>query len=162
MIFCRVVPRRCRRTGLSCCASSRCASLPFGLPSLAQVNGIASGGLTATALPPFAAGELQGSGAAMSAGVCLRGLLKVNGGLTWGMAPCGNPPPSGRVSGGEPSRIKIGTLKGPPIFSWTVQQLRGDVAKNKFTICKYCWMNRARFTIITNRNRALRPHGHPP
>ncbi|ECC1439274.1 hypothetical protein FNU55_21015 [Salmonella enterica] len=23
-------------------------------------------------------------------------------------------------------------------------------------------MNRAGFTIITNRNRALRPHGHPP
>ncbi|EEJ9533198.1 hypothetical protein T040_23360, partial [Salmonella enterica subsp. enterica serovar Senftenberg] len=63
---------------------------------------------------------------------------------------------------GEPSRIKIGTLKGPPIFSWTVQQMRGDVVKNKFTICKYCWMNRAGLTIITNRNRALRPHGHPP
>ncbi len=159
MIFCRVVPRRSRRTGLSCCASSRCASLPFGLPSLAQVNGIASGGLTTTALPPFAAGELQGSGAAMSAGVCLRDLLKVNGGLTWGMAPCGNPPPSGRVSGGEPSRIKIGTLKGPRFF---LQQLRGGAAKNKFTISKYYWMNRNGFTIITNRNRALRPHGPPP
>ncbi|EOI3558143.1 hypothetical protein ACMSZQ_004505, partial [Cronobacter dublinensis] len=58
--------------------------------------------------------------------------------------------------------IKIGTLKGPPIFSWTVQQLRGDVAKNKFTICKYYWMNRNGFTIITNRNRALSPSGHPP
>ncbi|EDC5633186.1 hypothetical protein GAT24_20925 [Salmonella enterica] len=78
------------------------------------------------------------------------------------MAPCGNPPPSGRVSGGEPSRKKIGTLKGPPIFSWTVQQLRGDEAKNKFTICKYCWMNRAGFTIIANRNRGLNPNGHPP
>ena len=32
----------------------------------------------------------------MSAGVCLRGLLKVNGGLTWGMAPAGTlPHPAG-------------------------------------------------------------------
>ncbi len=157
MIFCRVVPRRSRRTGLSCCASSRCASLPFGLPSLAQVNGIASGGLTATA-STVRFWRTPGSGAAMSAGVCLRGLLKVNGGLTWGWL-LREPSPSGRVSG-RAVRIKIGTLKGPRFF--LVQQLRGDVAKNKFTICKYCWMNRAGFTIITNRNRALRPNGHPP
>ncbi|ECU0715986.1 hypothetical protein DKR98_25655 [Salmonella enterica subsp. enterica serovar Kentucky] len=39
------------------------------------------------------------------------------------------PSPIRQGIGGEPSRIKIGTLKGPPIFSWTVQQLRGDVAK---------------------------------
>ncbi|EPZ3025571.1 hypothetical protein ACXMRQ_000374 [Shigella boydii] len=104
-----------------------CFSLLPGAHPSSEVKDIASDSLTAIALSPFAAGELQGSGAAMSAGVCLWGLLKVNGGLTWVMAPCGNPPPSGRVSGGEPSRIKIGTLKGPPIFSWTVQQLRGDV-----------------------------------
>ncbi|MCO1294776.1 hypothetical protein, partial [Escherichia coli] len=33
---------------------------PVGLPSSLKVKGIASGGLTATALSPFAAGELQG------------------------------------------------------------------------------------------------------
>ncbi len=38
-ILCGVVPRLRRRTGLSCCASSRCASRPFGLSSLAQGQG---------------------------------------------------------------------------------------------------------------------------
>ncbi|AYN25522.1 hypothetical protein D8682_00730 (plasmid) [Buttiauxella sp. 3AFRM03] len=70
----------------------------------------------APALSPFAVGELQGRCAAISAGDCLGVCVKVNGGLTWGMAPCGNPPPSGRVLPGGPSRIKIGTLKGTPDF----------------------------------------------
>ena len=89
---------------------------PVGLPSSLKVKGIASGGLTATALSPFAAGELQGLQYAYHAGDCLPVREKVNGGLTWGMAPCGNPPPSGRVLAVEPSRIKIGTLKGTPDF----------------------------------------------
>ena len=72
--------------------------------------------LTAPALSPFAAGELQGRCAAIIAGECLPVREKVNYGLTWGMAPCGNPPPSGRVLPVEPSRIKIGTLKGTPDF----------------------------------------------
>ncbi|HHZ3504194.1 TPA: hypothetical protein ACWCJD_005308, partial [Escherichia coli] len=60
---------------------------------------------------------------------------KVKGGLTWGMAPCGNPPPSGRVLVGEPSRIKIGTLKGTPDFF--LDGLAAVRQLNKFTICKY-------------------------
>ena len=101
-----------------CRAAHRAAArlAPSGFHPSPRVKGTASGGLTAPALPPFAVGELQGSGAAMIAGDCLPGRRKVKGGLTWGMAPCGNPPPSGRVSWGEPSRIKIGTLKGTPDF----------------------------------------------
>ncbi|EOR7068386.1 hypothetical protein I8E33_RS25705, partial [Escherichia coli] len=60
--------------------------------------------------------NFRACGAAISAGECLPVREKVNYGLTWGMAPCGNPPPSGRVLPVEPSRIKIGTLKGTPDF----------------------------------------------
>ncbi|EDE1768734.1 hypothetical protein T040_21840 [Salmonella enterica subsp. enterica serovar Senftenberg] len=93
-----------------------CFSLLPGAHPSPEVKDIASDSLTAIALSPFAAGELQGSGAAMSAGVCLRGLLKVNDGLTWGMAPCGNPPPSGRVSGGRAVKDKNRNPEGTPDF----------------------------------------------
>ena len=140
-----------------------CFSLLPGAHPSPEVKDIASGSLTAIALSPFAPGELQGSGAAMSAGVCLRVLQKVNGGLTWGMAPCGNPPPSGMGIGGRSVKDKNRNPEGTPDFFLDgAATARGRGKKNKFTICKYCWMNRAGFTIITNRNRALRPHGHPP
>ena len=53
------------------------------------------------------------------------------------MAPCGNPPPSGRVLSVEPSRIKIGTLKGTPDFFLDGLAAARRSGKNKFTICKY-------------------------
>ncbi|EBI8870100.1 hypothetical protein C3T75_24615 [Salmonella enterica] len=53
------------------------------------------------------------------------------------MAPCGNPPPYGRVSAGAPSRIKIGTLKGTPDFFLDGSAAARERGKNKFTICKY-------------------------
>ncbi|ONG12005.1 hypothetical protein BWR13_15380 [Escherichia coli] len=62
---------------------------PVGLPSSLKVKGIASGGLTATALSPFAAGELQGLQYAYHAGDCLPVREKVNGGKVKGIASGG-------------------------------------------------------------------------
>ncbi|EAB2651700.1 hypothetical protein E2M28_19260 [Salmonella enterica subsp. enterica serovar Enteritidis] len=79
------------------------------------------------------------------------------------MAPCGNPPPSGRVSGGRAVKDKNRNPEGTPDFFLDgAAAARGRGQKNIFTICKYCWMNRAGFTIIANRNRGLSPNGHPP
>ncbi|WP_213076927.1 hypothetical protein, partial [Escherichia coli] len=56
------VPRLRRRTG--CRAAHRAAArlAPAGRPSSPRSKANASVGLTATALSPFAGGELQGSG----------------------------------------------------------------------------------------------------
>ncbi|EPA9912611.1 hypothetical protein ACQ9QE_004405, partial [Cronobacter sakazakii] len=59
----------------------RVSPLPGFHPS-PRGKGTASGGLAAPALSPFAVGELQGRGTAISAGDCLRGWVKGKGGLT--------------------------------------------------------------------------------
>ena len=81
-----------------CRAAHRAASrlAPPGFHPSPRVNGIASGGLTATALPPFAAGELQGSHAAISAGACRQRVRKAGAVLHGGWLPAGTlPHPAG-------------------------------------------------------------------
>ncbi|EDE0787460.1 hypothetical protein BZU47_21190 [Salmonella enterica subsp. enterica serovar Enteritidis] len=73
------------------------------------------------------------------------------------------PSPIRQGIGGRAVKDKNRNPEGTPdFFPGRCSSCAGTWQKNKFTICKYCWMNRAGFTIITNRNRALRPHGHPP
>ncbi|MCZ6139949.1 hypothetical protein O6D21_21255, partial [Cronobacter sakazakii] len=80
------------------------------------VKGTASGGLTATAPEPFAVGELQCFGAAISAGDSLAWVNEGQGRSYMGEGSLREPSPIWQGNGGEPSRIKIGTLKGTPDF----------------------------------------------